>query len=81
VRRHFGGFAEDIARGLSVRHDHGSQFKTRVLESAPPAGARYDRWAAASDGLMAEGIFTVPDDLARISQIDYFDFARQSLIV
>ena len=26
VRRHFGGFAKDIARGLSVRHDHGSQY-------------------------------------------------------
>ena len=26
VRRHFGGFAQGIARGLSVRHDHGSQY-------------------------------------------------------
>jgi putative transposase len=26
VRRHFGGFAKGIARGLSVRHDHGSQY-------------------------------------------------------
>jgi putative transposase len=26
VRRHFGGFAKDVARGLSVRHDHGSQY-------------------------------------------------------
>jgi transposase InsO family protein len=26
VRRHFGGFAKDIARGLAVRHDHGSQY-------------------------------------------------------
>jgi transposase InsO family protein len=26
VRRHFGGFAEGVARGLSVRHDHGSQY-------------------------------------------------------
>lgn len=26
VRQHFGGFAKDIARGLSVRHDHGSQY-------------------------------------------------------
>jgi putative transposase len=26
VRRHFGGFARGIARGLSVRHDHGSQY-------------------------------------------------------
>jgi transposase InsO family protein len=25
ARRHFGGFAKDVARGLSVRHDHGSQ--------------------------------------------------------
>ena len=23
VRRYFGGFAKDIARGLAVRHDHG----------------------------------------------------------
>jgi putative transposase len=26
VRRHFGGFAKGIARGLSVRHDHGSRY-------------------------------------------------------
>ena len=26
VRRSFGGFAEDIAHGLAVRHDHGSQY-------------------------------------------------------
>ena len=26
VRRCFGGFAADIARGLAVRHDHGSQY-------------------------------------------------------
>ena len=26
VRRYFGGFAKDIARGLAVRHDHGSQY-------------------------------------------------------
>ena len=25
VRQHFGGFAQAIARGLAVRHDHGSQ--------------------------------------------------------
>ncbi len=25
VRRHFGGFAKDVARGHAVRHDHGSQ--------------------------------------------------------
>src|SRR6476619_7668996 len=26
VRRHFGGFAGGIARGLTLRHDHGSQY-------------------------------------------------------
>lgn len=25
IRRHFGGFAKNIARGLTLRHDHGSQ--------------------------------------------------------
>jgi len=34
VRRHFGGFAKDVAGGLSVRHDHGSHVWTarRVQE-------------------------------------------------
>ena len=26
VRRCFGGFAKNIARGLALRHDHGSQY-------------------------------------------------------
>ena len=26
VREYIGGFAEDIARGLKIRHDHGSQY-------------------------------------------------------
>jgi transposase InsO family protein len=26
VRRRFGGFAQGIASGLAVRHDHGSQY-------------------------------------------------------
>jgi transposase InsO family protein len=26
VRRHFGGFAAGVARGLALRHDHGSQY-------------------------------------------------------
>jgi transposase InsO family protein len=32
VRRHFGGFAKDVARGLSVRHDHGSQYMARDFQ-------------------------------------------------
>ena len=32
VRRHFGGFAKDVARGLSVRHDHGSQYLSDAFQ-------------------------------------------------
>ena len=32
VRRHFGGFAAQVARGLSVRHDHGSQYMSRAFQ-------------------------------------------------
>jgi transposase InsO family protein len=45
VRRHFGAFGQDIARGLAVRHDHGSQDMSEAfqkelaflgIESSPP---------------------------------------------
>src|SRR6478609_5584154 len=32
VREHFGGFANGIASGLSVRHDHGSQYMSRAFQ-------------------------------------------------
>jgi len=32
VRDRFGGFAEDIAMGLSVRHDHGSNYMSRDFQ-------------------------------------------------
>jgi putative transposase len=33
VRRHFGTIATDIARGLSVRHDHGSQYMSDTFQT------------------------------------------------
>jgi putative transposase len=33
VRRHFGGFAPAIASGLSLRHDHGSQYLSDVFQA------------------------------------------------
>jgi len=33
VRQHFGGFTKDIARGLSVRHDHGSQYMSDAFQT------------------------------------------------
>ena len=32
VRRCFGGFAQDSARGLAVRHDHGSQYMSDAFQ-------------------------------------------------
>lgn len=32
VRRHFGAFGKDIARGLAVRHDHGSQYMSEAFQ-------------------------------------------------
>ena len=32
VRRHFGGFAKGSARGLAVRHDHGSQYMSEHFQ-------------------------------------------------
>ena len=32
IRQHFGGFAKDLARGLSVRHDHGSQYMSDAFQ-------------------------------------------------
>jgi len=33
VREHFGGYLQDIATGLSLRHDHGSQFCSRDFQA------------------------------------------------
>src|SRR4029453_1206698 len=47
VRRCFGAFAKEIARGLAIRHDHGSQYMSDAfqkelaflgLESSPALG-------------------------------------------
>ena len=32
VRRHFGAFAKGVASGLSIRHDHGSQYMSAVFQ-------------------------------------------------
>ena len=32
VRTHFGAFAQGIAQGLALRHDHGSQYMSQVFQ-------------------------------------------------
>lgn len=33
IRRHFGRFAQDCAQGLSLRHDHGSQYMSAAFQA------------------------------------------------
>ena len=33
VRRHFGAIGKDVARGLAVRHDHGSQYMSDTFQT------------------------------------------------
>ena len=33
IRQHFGSYAEGIARGLALRHDHGSQFLSHAYQA------------------------------------------------
>src|SRR3712207_26438 len=35
VRRHFGGFARGIAKGLAARHDHGSRYMSDAFQREP----------------------------------------------
>src|SRR4029453_10049531 len=61
VRRHFGGFAKGIARGLSVRHDHGGRYMAHDFQAelrflgveSSPAFVRARREMAARSGSSA----------------------------
>ena len=33
IREHFGGYEQNVALGLSLRHDHGSQYTSRDFQS------------------------------------------------
>ena len=36
VRERFGAFAKDVAHGLALRHDHGSQYVSHHFQSRDP---------------------------------------------
>jgi hypothetical protein len=40
VRHHFGAFSKDIASGLAVRHDHGSQYMSEARVNSPFSASR-----------------------------------------
>jgi transposase InsO family protein len=83
-RRHFGGFAKDAARGLSVRHDHGSQYiapdfqrELRFLGVASsPAFVR----APEGNGCAERFIRTLQENLPWVRSFATVEELRQALL-
>ena len=84
VRRYFGGFAADIARGLAVRHDHGSQYMSDHFQKeiaflgieSSPAFVR----APEGNGCAERFIRTLKENLLWIRTFETIEELRQALL-
>src|SRR4051812_28111946 len=85
VRRCFGGFARGIARGLSARHDHGSQYMSDAFQqelgflgiASSPAFVR----APEGNGCAERFIRTLKENLLWVRTFDTVEELRQALLV
>jgi transposase InsO family protein len=84
VRRHFGGFARNVARGLAVRHDHGSQYMAHDFQKelgflgieSSPAFVR----APEGNGCAERFIRTLKENLLWVRTFDTLEELRQALL-
>ena len=84
VRRHFGAFAKDAARGLSVRHDHGSQYMSDAFQKelaflgieSSPAFVR----APEGNGCAERFIRTLKENLLWVRTFDTVEQLRHALL-
>jgi transposase InsO family protein len=84
VRRHFGGFAKGVARGLAVRHDHGRQYMSDAFQrelrflgiQSSPAFVR----APEGNGCAERFIRTLKDNLLWVRTFDTVEDLRRALI-
>jgi putative transposase len=84
VRRCFGAFAKDAARGLSVRHDHGSQYMSGAFQKelaflgieSSPAFVR----APEGNGCAERFIRTLKENLLWVQSSDTVEQLRHALI-
>jgi putative transposase len=84
VRRHFGGFAKGIALGLSVRHDHGSQYMSDHFQKeigflgieSSPAFVR----APEGNGCAERFIRTLKENLLWVRHFETIEELRQALL-
>src|SRR5438477_9207516 len=85
VRQRFGGFAKEIARGLAVRHDHGSQYMSDAFQQelaflgieSSPAFVR----APEGNGCAERFIRTLKENLLWVRTFDTVEELRQALLV
>ena len=84
VRRHFGGFAKEVARGLSIRHDHGSQYMARDFQKelrflgveSSPAFVR----APEGNGCAERFIRTLKENLLWLRRFEAIEELRRALL-
>jgi len=84
VRDHFGGFARNIARGLAIRHDHGSQYMADAFQKelaflgleSLPAFVR----APEGNGCAERFIRTLKENLLWVRTFDTIEDLRQALL-
>ena len=84
VRRYFGAFAKDVAQGLSVRHDHGSQYLSDAFQKelgflgieSSPAFVR----APEGNGCAERFIRTLKENLLWVRTFDTVEELRQALL-
>jgi putative transposase len=84
VRRCFGGFAQGIGHGLSVRHDHGSQYMSDAFQKelaflgigSSPAFVR----APEGNGCAERFIRTLKENLLWVRTFDTLEELRQALL-
>lgn len=84
VRQRFGGFGKAIARGLAVRHDHGSQYMSHHFQTeiaflgiaSSPAFVR----APEGNGCAERFIRTLKENLLWVRSFDTIEELRQALL-
>jgi transposase InsO family protein len=84
VRQHFGGFAKAIARGLAMRHDHGSQYMADHFQKelaflgieSSPAFVR----APEGNGCAERFIRTLKENLLWVRTFETIEELRQALL-
>jgi transposase InsO family protein len=84
VRQHFGGFAQAIARGLAIRHDHGSQYMSDHFQKelvflsidSSPAFVR----SPEGNGCAERFIRTLKENLLWVQTFETVEELRQALL-